>query len=111
MSNEIVNTSNFGNSQKTFASYIIGLTLSLLFTLIAFWLVGKHALPQTGLYVAITVLALFQLFAQVVFFLRMNVSPEGRWNSMPFIFAILIILILVFGSLWIMYNLNYNMVH
>jgi len=111
MSNEVVSNSNFGNGKKTLRAYITGLVLSLFFTVVAFYLVGEHILPTVATYIAITILAILQLMAQVVYFLRMNVSPEGRWNSMPFIFAIVIILVLVFGSLWIMVNLNYNMMN
>lgn len=95
--------------QKTLGSYIIGLFLSLIFTFIAFGLVMKQAMPVEYLYITLTLLAVGQLIAQVIFFLRMNLSPEGRWTSMTFIFVIFVLLILVIGSLWIMYNLNYNM--
>lgn len=102
---------NFGNGQKTTKSYLIGLISSLVLTLIAFALVGNHMLSNQSLYIALSLLAIMQLFAQVTFFLRLNSSPEGRWNLMPFLFTIIVILVLVGGSLWIMYNLNYNMMH
>jgi len=101
----------YGTGQKTLPSYIIGLALSLLLTLISFALVAKHLLSDKATYILLGVLAILQLIAQTVFFLRMNTSEEGRWNLMPFIFTIVIVLVLVFGSFWIMYNLNYNMVH
>ena len=101
----------FGNGQKTLKSYLLGLGLSLLFTLIAFTMVAEHSMSRTTTYVCLAVLAIFQLIAQVICFLRMNMSAKGRWNSMPFIFTILIVGVLVGGSLWIMYNLNYYMVH
>ena len=101
----------YGSGVKTLKSYIIGLVLSLVFTFTAFGLVQHHLLSGQSLYILLAALALLQLFAQVVFFLRMNVSPEGRWNTMPFLFTIVVVVIMVFGSLWIMYNLNYNMMH
>ena len=96
---------------KTLRSYIIGLILSLLLTLTSFILTGRHMMSTTHLYIFLTLLAILQLFVQVVCFLRLNASPEGRWNLMPFLFTILIVLVLVGGSLWIMINLNYNMMH
>ena len=42
-------------------------------------------------------------------FLHMNTSSEERWNVIAFLFTLLIIGIVVIGSLWIMYNLNINM--
>ena len=103
--------SNYGMGQKTLKSYMIGLGLSLLFTIISFSMVVYHMLPIGAIFAVIAILALMQLFAQVVFFLRINASTEGRWNLMPFLFTILIVFVLLGGSLWIMYNLNYNMMH
>ncbi len=97
--------------EKTLASYITGFILCLILTIIPFVLVGKHLLPAKELYVILAILAVAQLFVQSAFFLRLNASPSGRWTLMAFLFAILVVVILVFGSLWIMYNLNYNMVH
>lgn len=99
----------YGAKYKTLKSYLMGLFLSLVFTFSAFILVGQHLLHTEALYIAITTLAIFQLFAQVICFLRLNVAPEGRWNTMPFLFTFLIVGVLVGGSLWIMYNLNVNM--
>ena len=111
MSNHADIATKYGTGQKTLKSYLLGLGLSLLFTFLAFALVGKHLLPNQYIYITIAILAVCQLIAQVFCFLRLNTSPKGRWNLMPFIFTIVIVLVLVIGSLWIMFNLNYNMVH
>lgn len=104
-------TNTYGMGKKTLRSYIIGLLLSLIFTLCSFGIVSHHSLSTEYIFVSLAVLAIAQLIAQVVFFLRMNASEEGRWNLMPFLFTILIVAVIVGGSLWIMYNLNYNMVN
>ena len=96
---------------KTLKSYIIGLLLSLILTLTSFTLVGYRLMSTVHLYLFLVLLALVQLFVQVICFLRLNASPAGRWNLMPFLFTILVVLVLVIGSLWIMINLNYNMMH
>ena len=70
---------------------------------------ARYVYYTTALYITITALAVAQLFAQVIFFLRLNVTKEGQWNSMPFVFTFLIVGVLVGGSLWIMYNLDVNM--
>ena len=101
----------YGNGKKTLPSYILGLGLSLIFTFIAFALVSKHLVSTQTTYILLGILAVFQLIAQIVFFLRMNTTKEGQWNLMPFLFALVIVGVLVLGSFWIMYNLNYNMVH
>lgn len=104
-----VSDMKYGAKIKTLKSYLIGLGLSLLFTFIAFAFVGEHLLSKEALYILITGLAVLQLLAQVIFFLRLNTSPEGQWNTMPFIFTLIVVGVLVGGSLWIMYNLNVNM--
>lgn len=99
-------------SKKTLSSYIMGLFLSLAITMVSFALVIYHLMSSKDLAFTIMLLAVLQLLAQVVFFLRMNSSsPEGKWTSMSFVFVILVVLIIVIGSLWIMHNLNYNMVN
>jgi len=109
---EAYDPSRFGTGKKTITSYIIGLVLSLIFTGIAFWVTANHVHFNIAyVYIALTVLALSQLIAQVVCFLRLNNTESGRWNLMPFLFTLIVAVVLIGGSLWIMYNLNYNMVH
>jgi cytochrome o ubiquinol oxidase operon protein cyoD len=45
----------------------------------------------------------------LVFFLHMNGSSGQRWNLVAFLFAVLMVVILVGGSFWIMNHLNHNM--
>ena len=100
------------SGQKTLKAYVVGFVLCIILTLIAFGLVQAHTLSDTNLYLSLAGLAIVQLFVQSVCFLTLNSSsPEGRWNLFPFLFTLLIIAILVSGSLWIMYNLNYNMMN
>ena len=100
------------NGQKAIRLYVSGFLLSIILILAAYLLVVQHLLAGAMLYGAITVLALLQLFVQVACFLRLNARTEhDRWNLICFLFTLLIIAIVVTGSLWIMYNLNYNMVN
>lgn len=102
---------DWGLSQKTKQAYGIGFVASLILTLLAFLLVGTHFIPSPSIYAVLTLLAVTQLVVQTVYFLGLNQSESGRWNLLPYLFTILIIAILVTGSLWIMYNLSYNMSH
>ncbi len=45
----------------------------------------------------------------LVYFLHMNSKSDEGWNLTAFIFTVIIIAIVVVGSIWIMWNLNYNM--
>lgn len=59
--------------------------------------------------ITISLFAVVQIVVHLVYFLHMNTKSEGGWNLIALIFTGLIIAIVVVGSLWIMYNLNVNM--
>jgi len=101
--------------QGSILPYSVGFGLSIIFTLAAFWAVqihldSHHTFPtDTVLIAIITSLAVVQLVVQLVFFLHMGSEKRPRWNLAAFVFMLLVLVILVFGSLWIMNNLNYHM--
>jgi len=101
----------FGSDHGTVKSYIIGFIISLVLTIIPFVIVYEHLLSTKASYIAIGLFALAQLFIQLVFFLHLSFKSNARWNLSVFIFTLLVVLILVMGSLWIMINLNYFMMH
>jgi cytochrome o ubiquinol oxidase subunit IV len=103
---------NRAEPAKLFKSYITGFLLSVILAISAFAVVDKHLFRKEVLFFSVGILTLVNLLVQVCFFLRLNArSEEDRWNLIFFIFTLFIILIVVTGSLWIMYNLNYYMVH
>ena len=99
-------------SHHTFRTYLIGFILSVILTLCAFQSVMHHAFPTETLLILLAVLSLVQMIVQVLCFIRLNANTvEGRWNLICFLFTLFITVVIVGGSLWIMYNLNYNMSH
>jgi cytochrome o ubiquinol oxidase subunit IV len=90
-------------------SYMVGFGLSILLTMVAYVLVTKHIMTGSGLVAVIIGLALIQFFVQLFFFLHLGRETRPRWKLLVLAFMILIVLILVGGSIWIMYNLNYRM--
>ena len=94
--------------------YVIGFSLSLIFTLAAYMLVTSHIdssysiVPTSLLVPVIIFFALLQLIAQLVFFLHLGKESKPYWNIMALSFAVMVVGIVVFGSLWIMQNLNYS---
>lgn len=95
----------YGNYQ----SYLVGYISSIVLTLLAFSLVGSAMLPPKTLYLVVGSCAVIQLLVQVKYFLHINTSPEGSWNLLSFLFTLVVVLVLVIGTLWIMYNLYANM--
>lgn len=95
--------------QGTLFTYIAGFILSVGLTIAAYLLVTKHVYEGWTLIYALVGLAVVQLFVQMFFFLHLGQEPKPRWNLGSFLFMLLVLLIIVVGSLWIMHNLNYNM--
>jgi cytochrome o ubiquinol oxidase operon protein cyoD len=90
-------------------SYTLGFALSLLLTLAAYFSVVEHWLSGWALVTAIILLALTQFYVQVELFLHIGNERKPRWNMMALLFMIVTVATIVLGSIWIMANLNYNM--
>jgi cytochrome o ubiquinol oxidase subunit IV len=98
-----------GAGRGTLRSYVTGLILALVLTAVPFWTIMSGQVSGTSAAVTLAIFALGQVVVHLVFFLHMNGSSAQRWNLMAFLFAVLIVVILVGGSLWIMHHLNDNM--
>lgn len=97
------------NSESRYVSYVVGFVLSILTTLVAYLIVVKHLWPMSTLVYIVLGIAVVQLVVQLVFFL--HIGRGSKLKLITFAFAILVILIVVVGSIWIMNNLNENMMH
>jgi len=93
----------------TLRTYVIGFVASIVLTLGAYLLVTHHLLSRRLLIAAVIGLALVQFLVQLLFFLHLGRESKPRWKLMVALFMVMVVLILVFGSLWIMTNLNYRM--
>lgn len=89
-------------------SYTAGFVLSLFFTLVPYLLVTRGIIYGTGLLAALAVFAVAQVFVQLIFFLHLNKEGKPRLHSLAFGFMVMVVVIVVFGSLWIMNNLDYH---
>lgn len=90
--------------------YLIGSVLSIILTVVPFWLVMSRALPDPGLTAAIIfALALVQIVVHVVSFLHLDTQSEGGWTLLAFLFTAVIVVLTIGGSVWVMYHLNTNM--
>ncbi len=89
--------------------YVIGLALAAFLTAASFWAAGTHLIYAPGVWIALSVLAVAQMGVHLVFFLHITSGPDNTNNVLALAFGILIVLLVVAGSLWIMYHLNQNM--
>ncbi len=90
-------------------TYIVGYVASMMLTLAAYGAVTGQWLMGRWLIGGLVVLALVQLVVQLKLFLHLGDEAKPRWQLMAFWFMLLVLIILVAGSLWIMYSLNYRM--
>ena len=89
--------------------YVVGLGLAILLTATSFFIAGTDLVWQPSIPVAIIVLAIAQMGVHLVFFLHITTGPDNTNNVMALAFGLLIIFLVIGGSLWIMANLNHNM--
>jgi cytochrome o ubiquinol oxidase subunit IV len=89
--------------------YTIGLLLAVLFTATSFWAANTSVLWASGIPLGLAVLAIAQMGVHLVFFLHITTGPDNANNVLALAFGILIVTLVVVGSLFIMANLNDNM--
>ncbi len=101
---------DFGTGKKKLGIYIGGLLACSLLTLFAFWVVMYGQFTTGTLFVLVYGAACIQFLVQLLCFIRLNTqTPQGQMNIMALIFTGVILTSIIVGSLWIMWNLNYNM--
>ena len=103
---------DFGTGKKTLKIYIAGLVACVILTLVPFATVMYHLAGKTATYYILGIAAIVQFLVQVLCFLRLNMrTQQSRMNVYAFFFSVVVLLTIVGGSLWIMWHLNYNMMH
>jgi cytochrome o ubiquinol oxidase operon protein cyoD len=89
--------------------YLVGLALAILLTATSFYVAGTDLVWAPSIPVALVVLAIAQMGVHLVFFLHITTGPDNTNNVMALAFGVLIVFLVIGGSLWIMANLNHNM--
>jgi cytochrome o ubiquinol oxidase operon protein cyoD len=98
-----------GPPRQQIGRYLLGLAMAAALTAVSFWAAGDREIYQPAVPVALTVLAIAQIGIHLVFFLRITTEPDKTNDILAFAFAVLIVTLLLSGSLWIMANLNRDM--
>ena len=75
----------------------------------SFFVAGTHLVWQPSIPIALVVLAIAQMGVHLVFFLHITTGPDNTNNVLALAFGVLIVFLVIGGSLWIMANLNHNM--
>lgn len=93
----------------TLRSYVTGFVLSVGLTLWAYVMVVYRAYHGHALLAWLLGLALVQFVVQLWFFLHIGSETKPRWRRLTLVLMIFFVVVVVLGSIWIMYNLNYRM--
>ena len=79
-------------------------------TIASFWAIRTNLIYGPGVPVALVAFAIAQMGIHLVFFLHITTGPDNTNNVLALAFGVLIVCLVIFGSLWIMTNLNHNMI-
>ena len=90
-------------------SYAIGYGSSLLLTLAAFAVVHWPAAGSATTFGIVVILGLIQLLVQFRFFLHVSLRRSSRTDLLLISFSALIILLMVSGTLVVLFNLRARM--
>ena len=91
------------------ASYAIGYALALALTAAAFAAVHWPSFPAATIFAVVLALALVQMVVHFRFFLHISLGRSSRHDLMLILFSSLIILLMVSGTLVILFNLRGRM--
>ena len=93
----------------SYLSYTVGLALAIVATIASFVVAQTDLLWPPGIPVGLIVLALAQIGVHLVFFLHLGSGSDSTNNILALAFGVLIVFLVIAGSVWIVANLNSNM--
>ena len=107
--NDVAPGEPHGNLRNETISYVLGLGLALLFTVVSFWVASTGTLWAPGVATGLVVLAIAQMGIHLVFFLHITSGPDNANNVLALAFGVLIVFLVMIGTIWIMAHMNMNM--
>ncbi len=93
----------------SYLSYTVGLALAIVATIASFIVSQTNLLWSPGIPIGLIVLAIAQIGVHLVFFLHLGSGPDSTNNILALAFGVLIVFLIIIGSVWIMANLQSNM--
>ena len=95
---------------STFKGYMTGFALAVVLTVIPFWLVMGKVFPSSSITALVVLgIAAVQIVVHMIYFLHMTTKSEGGWSLLALVFTLVLVVIMLSGSIWVMYHLNHNM--
>lgn len=97
------------SARGTFGSYLLGFILSIFFTIYAYIAATGHKFSSRPMTAFLLGLGVLQFVVQLWFFLHIGRETKPRWKRLTLVLMMFFVVVVVLGSIWIMYNLNYRM--
>ena len=95
---------------STLKGYATGFVLAVILTAIPFWLVMAGVIKSSGtMGLVLLGLAAVQVVVHMIYFLHMNSKVEQGWSLLAMVFTLMLVVIMLSGSIWVMYHMNQNM--
>jgi len=100
---------NFSDAMHAIQTYLVGFVFAVILTGLSFYTVYSPSIWKPSIPVALIILAIAQMGVHIVFFLHITTGPDSTNNILALAFGVLIVTLIIGGSLWIMANMNANM--
>jgi cytochrome o ubiquinol oxidase operon protein cyoD len=97
------------NTDTKFHAYMVGFVMAVILTAIPFIMVGFKLASASTTLIVISVLALIQVVVHLHYFLHLDFKDTPRENLVTLAFTAVLIVIMIGGSLWIMFDLHARM--
>ena len=94
---------------KSFKPLFIGVTISFILLIAAYRVDTRYHLPPNTLMWTLILLAFGQVIFQCIFYLHIGLEDKPAWSSYSLYFLIAVLTIVIGGSVWIMANIDYNL--
>ena len=87
----------------------LGFIFSIISILAVYRTVTHMHLKHDWLVFTVVGVGCLQVILQLIFFFHLGLESKPRWNLIMLLFTVFLIVVIVLGTLWIMYNLDYNL--
>ena len=91
------------------SSYVVGFVLAVGLTAIPFAVVYKHYMTAGNAILVIAIAAALQILVHLRFFLHLRLSTTPRENLFAIAFTAVLLLLMLGGSFWLMFDLDRRM--
>jgi cytochrome o ubiquinol oxidase operon protein cyoD len=93
----------------TIRSCLVGAVLASVLTAIPFGFVAARALPPKQTFVVIGAAAIAQVIVHLLYFLQLDLKPSSQNKLAALGFAAVVLIVLVGGTLWMMFDRYYRL--